>query len=219
MISTDIPHRLKALREAAGLSIRALAELLGMSSSGYAHYETPARFKDQFLPMQMAHDIVKALEPYGVGADQVLALAGSARRTEPASPNPPGFAEDSARPWAPPALQRTAVEDVIRALAPDAQNPGTFQMTRAIPELGLLLGDILIVDRKRLPQTGEIALANAQNDAGGMTTVIGRYLPPLLFTAESLTAGRILDVTSGLVAVYHPILASFRTTTTVGGTS
>jgi transcriptional regulator with XRE-family HTH domain len=211
MNSTDIPQRLKALREGAGLSIRALADLLSMSSSGYAHYETPARFKDPYLPMQLARDLARVLERYGVRPDQVMALTGSTTPDAGDGRNHPGFSEDSARPWSPAAPQRAAIADAIRALAPDAMNPGTFQMTRAIPELGFLPGDILIVDRKRLPQSGELALANAQTDTGGMATVIGRYLPPLLFTAESLTVGRILDVTSGAVAVYHPIIASFRT--------
>lgn len=210
MISSDVPQRLKALREAANLSIRAIAEMLGMSSSGYAHYETPARFKDQFLPMHMALDLARVLTPLGIRKDQIMALAGPAAQYARASAPTLGFAEDAARPWSPAAPQKDAIEAAIAALAPMAVNPGTFQMTRHIPELGYLAGDILIVDRKRLPQAGELALANAQTDHGTMCTVVGRYLPPLLFTAESLTLGRILDVTSGSVAVYHPIIASFR---------
>lgn len=210
MFSSDIPHQLKALRESAGLSIRKLAAELGMSSSGYSHYETPARFKDQFLPMQIARDLARVLGPYGIQPDHVMKLAGTGPGGPPSNDPEGGFAEDAARPWAPKADQRSALEAVVAALAPTAQNPGTFQMSRAIPSLGLLRGDILIVDRKRLPQTGELALANAQIDGDLMSTVVGRYLPPLIFTAESLTDGHILDVTSGKVAVYHPILASFR---------
>lgn len=210
MIYTDTPHRLKALREAAGLSIRGLAAKLSMSSSGYAHYETPSRFKDDYLPMQIAYDIARALEPHGIRPEQVMALAGGGPPPGNQSHVSHGFAEDAARPWAPPAAQRDAIASVVIAVAPGAINPGTFQMSRAIPELGLLRGDIIIVDRKRLPVFGELALANAQTDDGQMSTIVGRFLPPLLFTAESLTAGKILDVTKGDVAVYHPILASFR---------
>lgn len=210
MLNPDIPTRLKALRETAGLSIRALAAQLNMSSSGYAHYETPSRFKDDFLPMQMARDIAHILAQFGVATDQVLALAGGAARPPHATPSETGFSEDAARPWIPASPQRDGIDATIRALAPSAVNPGTYQMSRHIPELGLLRGDIIIVDRKRLPVAGEMALANAQTDEGIMQTVIGRFLPPLLFTAESLTLGKILDVTNGGVAVYHPILASFR---------
>lgn len=55
-MNENVPTRLKRLRESAGLSIRALAELLGRSGSGYAHYERPDRFKDPFLPMDLAPD-------------------------------------------------------------------------------------------------------------------------------------------------------------------
>lgn len=211
MTESDVPLRLKALREASGLSIRALADRLGMSSSGYAHYENPARFKDQFLPMHLARDLLRIISPLGVSADQILALAGSTAQAAPAAADPAGFAEDSARPWSPSPPQKAALAEAIHALAPQALNPGTFQMARPIPELGLLAGDILIVDRKRLPEAGELAIANAQTDQGTLSTVIGRFLPPLLFTAESLTQGLILDVTTGAVAVYHPIVATFRT--------
>jgi transcriptional regulator with XRE-family HTH domain len=211
MTDSDIPLRLKALREASGLSIRALAHRLGMSSSGYAHYENPARFKDQFLPMQLTLDLARIMAPMSVSGDHVMGLAGSTAQLVPAGTEPAGFAEDSARPWAPNAPDKAALAEAIHALAPQAMNPGTFQMARAIPELGLLAGDILIVDRKRLPEAGELAIANAQTDHGTLATVVGRFLPPLLFTAESLTQGTILDVTTGAVAVYHPIVASFRT--------
>jgi transcriptional regulator with XRE-family HTH domain len=210
MTETDIPLRLKALREASGLSIRALAERLSMSSSGFAHYENPGRFKDQFLPMQLTLDLARIMAPLGVPRDQVMALAGTTGQAAPAAADPTGFAEDSARPWSPTATDRAAVAEAIHALAPQALNPSTFKVARPIPELGFLAGDILIVDRKRLPEAGELAIANAQTDQGALATVIGRFLPPLLFTAESLSHGAILDVTTGAVAVYHPIVASFR---------
>jgi transcriptional regulator with XRE-family HTH domain len=205
MLSADIPQRLKALREAAGMSIRALASELRMSSSGYAHYETSARFKDDYLPMQMARDIARVLSSRGVSSDQIMELAGGGGIPRPSSNEPKGFAEDAARPWVPPSAQRDSIEAAIRALAPDPIKPGTYQMSFSIPELGLVKGDIIIVDLKRLPISGDLALANAQTDDGGMTTVIGRYLPPLLFTADSLKNGTILDVSTGQIAVYQDI--------------
>lgn len=115
-MNENVPTRLKRLRESAGLSIRALAELLGRSGSGYAHYERPDRFKDPFLPMDLAQDLARA-----------LALAA---------------------------------------------------------------GDVLIVDQKRLPDAGELALANARTDHGAVT-VVGRWLPPILVTDETLAVGRV----------------------------
>jgi transcriptional regulator with XRE-family HTH domain len=209
MIQSAIPARLKALREASGLSIRALAGKLGMSSSGYAHYESPGRFKDAFLPMRVAHDIATALSPLGINSADVLALAGSQTTSHPAAA-PQGMAETAALPWTPAPAHRHQADTLVHALAPLAANPGTYQMTRDLGPLGLLRGDVVVIDRKAAPVAGDLALGNARTEDGGMITVIGRYLPPLLFTPDSLTSGKVLDVTNGDVAVYHPIIASFR---------
>lgn len=208
MTNSSIPLRLKALREAAGLSIRALAEKLSMSSSGYAHYETPARFKDDFLPMAIARQLATVLRPYGIAPDDVLALAGGKARVD--AVEPPGMAEASAAPWAPAPDRRSSTDMLIRALAPTAANPGTYRLTRDLGALGLLRGDVVVIDQKAVPAPGSLALGNARTPDGDMVTVIGRFLPPLLFTQESLTTGHVLDVTNGDVAVYHPIIASFR---------
>lgn len=67
--------KLKSIREAAGVGLREMARRTGMSSSTYAHYENPNRFKDDYLPLKMAHMFANALRPEGV-ADEVLKLAG-----------------------------------------------------------------------------------------------------------------------------------------------
>jgi transcriptional regulator with XRE-family HTH domain len=212
MFASNVPHRLKALREAANLSIRKLAAELGMSSSGYAHYETPARFKDQYLPMQMAIELVRILRPHGVPAPQIMALAGVGANSAEPRLQQVGFAEDAAKPWTPRQGDGAKVDTVIAALAPRAGHAGTFQMPSDIMPLGLLRGDILIVDLKRLPQRGELALAYAKIDGDELVAVVGRYLPPMIFTSESLTDGKILDVSTDSPAFCHPILASFRST-------
>lgn len=210
MTSSDIPGRLKALREASGLSIRKLADLLGMSSSGYAHYETPARFKDDFLPMTLARDIAAALRPHGVDPALIMALAGGTPSREATTHAVPGLSEAAASPWQATPDQRDGLAAALRFMAPDVVRHGTYRLSRDIPSLGLLRGDIIVVDQRSPPLAGQLALGNARGEDGTMLTVIGRFLPPLLFTPESLTDGRILDVSSGDVAVYHPIVASFR---------
>lgn len=210
MTDSAIPHRLKALRERAGLSVRAMADLVGMSSSGYSHYETPARFKDAFLPMRIAQDIARALEPRGIDQAQVMALAGSPHAAATAHQVAPGMAEDAASPWSPAPAARAAADRILHDLSPLARNPGAYQLTRDMPGLGLLRGDIIVVDRKALPGPGDLALGNARREDGRMITVIGRFLPPYLYTPESLTTGEVLDVSTGAVALYHPIVASFR---------
>lgn len=210
MTSSDIPSRLKALREASGLSIRKLADRLGMSSSGYAHYETPARFKDAFLPMSLARDIAAALQPQGVDPSQVIALAGGRSAQAGTGGVATGLSEPAASPWQAAAEQKEGLAAALRFLAPQVAKPGTYRLSRDMPSLGLLRGDIIVVDQRSLPSPGQMALGNARMDNGEVLTVIGRFLPPLLLTPETLTEGRIFDVSGGEVAVYHPIVASFR---------
>lgn len=67
-------HKLKTLRQGAGLSIRAMSESLGWSLSSYSHYEL--RFNGEFLPVDKAREISAVLAGHGVDPSEVLALAG-----------------------------------------------------------------------------------------------------------------------------------------------
>lgn len=66
---------LKALREEAGLSMRQTADALGMSLTGYQHYED--RYKKAFLPVELMRRAATVLAGYGIAPGRVLALAGS----------------------------------------------------------------------------------------------------------------------------------------------
>lgn len=70
--------RLKRLRESASprLSIRRLAEHLGVAPSSYAFYEDPKKFKKAYLPVDFAKAVAGPLAANGVAAADVLALAG-----------------------------------------------------------------------------------------------------------------------------------------------
>ena len=89
MIHSNISAALKSLRDQTGLSIRDVAEGLGMKSgSSYSHYEM--RFKKPWLPMDVAMKLSDLFGRYGVDRDEVLALAGPGARgsavfTAPAS--------------------------------------------------------------------------------------------------------------------------------------
>lgn len=212
MFAQPTTHRLKALRDQAGLSVRSMAASLGMSSSGYSHYENPARFKEQYLPMRFALDVAAVLEARGIPRAHVMDLAGptGTPNIAPQSGSAPGFSEGAASEWLPAPNNRSRVQQIIHALAPGAGNPGTFRVSRDLAGLGLLRGDILVIDRRALPAPGQLALGNALDEGGELVTVVGRYLPPMLFTPDTLTSGQMIDVTSERASVYHPILASFR---------
>lgn len=74
----SVNARLKSLRERAEprLTVRAMAELLGMPASSYAAYETELKFKKPIIPLDLAKRIADVLEPRGVLRSEVLSLAG-----------------------------------------------------------------------------------------------------------------------------------------------
>lgn len=64
---------MRSLRKEAGLSIRAMGEALEISGSGYNHYET--RFKEKYLPVDVAESIASVLEKRGIDRGRVMRLS------------------------------------------------------------------------------------------------------------------------------------------------
>lgn len=71
-----VTEQLRELRQEAGLSVRALADGLGMPPSTYAAYESADRFKKRVLPVDLATRVADELERHGVDRSAVMALAG-----------------------------------------------------------------------------------------------------------------------------------------------
>jgi len=70
-----VSRRLKAIRQRASLSIRQVAEALGMEhGSSYQHYED--RFKKPLLPLDLVLKLVPIFAPRGIEAGELFALAG-----------------------------------------------------------------------------------------------------------------------------------------------
>lgn len=53
-----------------------MAQKVGKSPSGYIHYESPDRFKDDILPMREAEAFADALAECGIARSEVMELAG-----------------------------------------------------------------------------------------------------------------------------------------------
>ncbi|WP_374442504.1 S24 family peptidase [Stella sp.] len=112
---SDAARGLKALREEAGLSMRQAADALGMSLTGYQHYED--RFKKPYLPVDLMRRVAGMLAGRGIAPARVLALAGT-------TPELVGVEPVAAPPPAPVARPRQA--------APVVQ----FDRTRRLPVYG-----------------------------------------------------------------------------------
>jgi hypothetical protein len=86
MVVSAAARQLKALRSRAGLSIREVAQALGMEhGSSYQHYED--RFKKAYLPLDLIQKLAPIFAPGGVEPAELYALAGvSAGGDRPLAP-------------------------------------------------------------------------------------------------------------------------------------
>lgn len=85
-VSTTVNARLKELRKSAipALTIRGMADALGIGHSRYAYFEDPARFKKRELPLDLARQIAAVLAERNVDPAEVMKLAGlNEREVEP----------------------------------------------------------------------------------------------------------------------------------------
>ncbi|MBK3804165.1 helix-turn-helix domain-containing protein [Azospirillum brasilense] len=72
-----ITERLRDLRTRAGLSRDAVAEALGYANgSSYQRYETPERYRKDFLPLELVRRLAPLFAEHGVPLHETLALAG-----------------------------------------------------------------------------------------------------------------------------------------------
>ncbi|MYL96416.1 hypothetical protein GR702_01330 [Novosphingobium sp. FGD1] len=77
-MTKSVPERLKELRISAvpRLSIRKMAEELGVTFPRYVYFEDSKRFKKRELPLEFTRQIADVLSRYGVDPMEVMKLAG-----------------------------------------------------------------------------------------------------------------------------------------------
>jgi len=78
VVTVSVNTKLKNLRVSAvpSLSIRRMADELGIGYSRYAYFEDPKRFKKRALPIDLTRQIADVLSRYGVEPSEVMKLAG-----------------------------------------------------------------------------------------------------------------------------------------------
>lgn len=116
--------------------------------------------------------------------DAIAGYSGVAKHVMPGNRMPPGFGEPDALPlrddeaveypaWVQPALE------AMRA-GRNSVEPWVVK-SRALDLLGVLPGDILLIDENRRPKAGDIVCAQVTELASGSTeTVMRRYDPPFI---------------------------------------
>lgn len=152
-------RKLKQLRQRAGLSIRQVAQALGMEyGSSYQHYED--RFKKPLLPLELVLKLAPIFAPAGIDAAELYALAGvdaSGERPASASAANGGKTELSGRMLRIPELD-------VRAAAGD----------------GLTGGNEKVVDEWALPSGMVRHYSTAPASDLRIITVMGDSMEPAL---------------------------------------
>lgn len=216
MNEPGIPERLKALREAAHpkLSVRKVAEELGMPASTYQHYEKD--YKKAYLPPDMAQHLATLFAPHGVEPADVLALGGIEQNTvERLGLRENEVAEYRAAPHAVngEAARAARIEAALAALAPDRPHAGLWTLRGSALELaGYRPGDMLVADLEAEAQPGDVVVAQLYDwQAGSARTVLRVFQPPYLVAAATDPVKyRPELVDNERVVVKAVVIASFR---------
>ena len=209
--TAPITDRIRAVREMCGLSVRAMATRMRMSPSGYIHYESPDRFKDDFLPMKIALTMVEATRDLGMNPKDIMELAGSGAPI-PQQNVRAGMSEDAIPFVLPdhPANPADPNHLLRRIFGSRASTPATFSILQSLPAFALLAGDVLLCDMSRAPRPGEIAIVSVIDDQAGIAlTTLRRFAPPFLLDGD-FSAQPPMRIDDPGVMVRYPVVGTLR---------
>jgi transcriptional regulator with XRE-family HTH domain len=101
--------------------------------------------------------------------------------------------------------------DMIAAVAPAARTPACYVLASSLPGFGMVIGDILILDLARRPQSGDIVIATtADMETGEASTIVRRYLEPYLVAGDPGETEHVLLADGARTAVLAPVEAVVR---------
>lgn len=97
-------------------------------------------------------------------------------------------------------------------LAPAATDPAVYVAgARPLAAFGIMPGDVLVIDRDRRPEAGDLVVATLTDPGTGeRETVIRRLIDGLLLDADPTTAHPAIAATAEEVAIVGPVVASVR---------
>jgi plasmid maintenance system antidote protein VapI len=179
--------------ETSGRSARSVARDAGVP---YDRVKNLVQGKSQSTSVETARKLAHA---FGKTLEAFEAQTDTAVETQPH-----GLA-DQARPFIP--RSRSEAETLAGVLAPDSTHTTLWRVRTSAAWLGILSGDVLVIDMKRVATSGEVVLANVEDPTTGEAqTRIG-----------TLTGGRLLSGEPGeggvpilRVRVQGPVVAVVR---------
>lgn len=119
-----------------------------------------------------------------------------------------GMAEDASPAFLPFMLR----DPIIAALAPNSRTPEIFTSNRDLPAFAIRIGDRLLADMGRTPNSGDIVVASQIDQADGFShRMICRWLPPYVLPGG--ISDQLIAVEDGgrIVVARGVVVASWRT--------
>lgn len=170
---------IRAVADHLGISVSELASKSGVAPSTLTRYLNDASGKLTVTDRTL---------------DAITAFSGVPKHVMPGARRPPGMGEPDAVPWSreeaigQPAWVNAAVEAARQKR--NGVEPWVMK-GRALDLLGVLPGDILIIDQNRLAKSGDVVCVQITDFAtGGTETVMRLYDPPYV-VAHSAKLGPI----------------------------
>lgn len=123
-----------------------------------------------------------------------------------------GFHEPQVEPWRGSNANRAAPAAILSAFGGGLGDPALFTSRAGVAALGVLAGDILVVDLAMRATQGDTVLVTvADLDTGAAETLLRRYVPPFVLSGDpdDPRANLRLDQT-GAVAVMGVVTAIIR---------
>lgn len=201
---TEISIRLKMAMDAAGIGEKALVKKIGAGGS-YVRDILYGRSKNpQGAKLRAAADALN------VDVDWLL---GAGPRELIAKKNGGGFAEPAqASAWTPPERRegdnRPSLDDLLRALCPPDARPAYLKASATLPAIGIIAGDLVVIDLKRPPRRGEIVtVQRVDEETASAVTVFRRWLDPILVPPEPSLA---IEAELGRPEDCRPVIAVIR---------
>ena len=134
-----------------------------------------------------------------------------------AAPDPQRIQEGLAETASPFVMSRhpTKADDPHSALrsvfGPAATSPALFKVNLDLPGFALMRGDVMLADLARLPEPGELAIVQINDDyTASAVTQVRRYLPPFLVSGELTGTDTLMRINDPGVTARHPVVGSIR---------
>jgi SOS-response transcriptional repressor LexA len=126
----------------------------------------------------------------------------------------PTFAKGDAAPYTPENLEAAQVNAVAMALSGSSNNTHIYKVyTQAMALAGMLLGDLILVDKEQSERVkrGDIVLARCYIKGGQSCTLLRRLEPPVLVAASVHAEDqRVYVIDNDNVAIMGKVIALWR---------